>query len=312
MNRRQFTQTTALALGSTLAARTLSVAKMDRRAIGLSNHGPGDWQMVPAALSRFDWHKVIARPRSSPGLTNWCNIDRHPESKQIIISFTEITDPAGTMREDPPRMDFSGLRRTQRFLVSEDRGESWQNLAEHPFENSPDSWQLNGGWERLKFLRNGKIVSFKSEHTQAGRRPMIFYSHSNDTATSWSNWRPMCDNPRRGMFGGDLCQLKDGRWIYFYELYDLNLPSFKCRIRRKPAVWMDRSVAPRRFGCAISEDDGHSWKDRPDLDISMEEEFNRGEPFEPAVVQLKNENLLAVVRLHRLAGFGGEGLPWRQ
>jgi hypothetical protein len=44
----------------------------------------------------------------------------------------------------------------------------------------------------------------------------------------------------------------------------------------------------------------------------MEEEFNSGEPFEPSVVQLKNGNILVVVRLHRLASFGGEGLPWRQ
>src|SRR4051812_32873004 len=178
MNRRQFGQVTALAFGSTLVAKNISAAKLDSGAVTTSNPGPGDWRTVPAALSQFDWHKTVARPTSSPGLANWCMIDQDSESKEIVLSFTEITDPTGKMKEDPPRYDFSGLKRTQRFLVSRDRGESWQTLAEHPFENGPDSWQLNGGWERLAFLRGGKMVSFKSEHTQKGRRPMVFYSHS--------------------------------------------------------------------------------------------------------------------------------------
>ena len=70
MNGRQFTQATAITLGSSLVAKTLSAAKIDSRALNSSNLGPGDWRMVPAALSRFDWHKTIARPSSSPGLTN--------------------------------------------------------------------------------------------------------------------------------------------------------------------------------------------------------------------------------------------------
>jgi len=55
-----------------------------------------------------------------------------------------------------------------------------------------------------------------------------------------------------------------------------------------------------------------SWKDRPDLDISMEAGLNSGEPFEPSVIQLRNKNLLVAVRRHRMAAFGGEGLPWYQ
>ena len=310
MNRRQFVQSASGALSSAFAAERLLAAKAEGMEIIQS--GAGDWKKVPSALVYFDWHRTIARPRSSPGLTNWCTLDQDPDSKTVLLSFCEITDPTGKFRNDPPRYDFSQLSRIQRFLNSNDRGETWQSLVEHPILSRPDAWQLNGTWHRIKFLSGKTMLGLVHEHTQKGRRPMVFWGHSRDMGQTWSNWRALSDDPNRGMYGGDLCRLKDGRWIYFYEVFDLRLPFFKRRIRRRPEVWLESPISPRRFGCAISEDGGLSWKDRPDLDISMEAGLNQGEPFEPGVIQLQNGNLLVAVRRHRMAAFGGEGLTWYQ
>ena len=312
VTRRQFTQVSALALGSSLAANPLAAGAPAQAAPGKAGFWPGEWKQVPWTRVEFDWQKVIFRPRSSPGLANWCFLDQNPETKEIVLSFTEITDPKGVKWEDEQRYDFSGLKRTQVFLVSRDRGETWRILAEHPAENSPDAWQLNGFMEKLKFLPGGKMVAFGSEHTQGGRRPMLYYCHSSDMAKTWTKWQPVTDDPKRSMYAGDLCQLKDGRWLHVYEMYDLSAPTFKCRIRRRPLVEMHRPSNLGRIGCAISEDGGLTWKDRPDLDIMVDSELNGGEPFEPAIAQMSDGNIIVVARMHRRASFGGEHMGWRQ
>jgi hypothetical protein len=310
MNRRQFVQSAAGGLGSALVVHSAQPVK--GVPADTVNTFPGDWKRVPSTLVQFDWHRTIAHPRSSPGLTNWCMLDQNPESKEILLSFCEITDPTGKFKNDPPRYDFSQLRRVQRFLISRDRGESWQGFVDHPIESREDAWQLNGIWHRVKFLSGGLLLGLMNEHTQKGKRPMVFWGHSKDMGRTWSSWHALSNDPNRGMYGGDLCQFGENRWIYFYEVFDMRLPFFKRRIRRRPPVWLESPTSTRRFGCAISEDGGISWTDRPDLDISVEAGLNTGEPFEPAVIQLPNEYLLVAVRRHRMAAFGGEGLPWYQ
>jgi hypothetical protein len=280
---------------------------------GNAVHGyPGEWRTVPEARSIFDFHKVAARPSLSPGLACWCFLDRNAATGEVVLSFTEITDPTGRFKSDPPCYDFSRVRRKQIFLVSRDRGETWSTLAEHEWHNAADAWQLNGYWEKMKFLPGGKLLMFASEHTHMGRRPMLFYSISSDMARTWSPPRPVTDDPKRSIFAGDLIRMQDGRWIHVYELYDVSGPLYRTRIRRRPEIWMDRPGSPQRFGCAISTDGGLTWRDRPDLDISFEGELNRGLVYEPAVTTLKNGHLLVVARRHRREAFGGEGLPWRQ
>lgn len=310
VTRREFTQV-GLLLASAAAAKDLpqSEAK-DAKDSALA---AGDWRIVPATLPSLDWHKVVARPRSSPGLTNWCLIEQNPVTKEVVLSFTEITDPTGKMMDDPPRYDFTGLRLIQRFLVSRDRGESWEPLAEHPLIYAPDDWHLNGAWDRLRFRPDGKLLGLKSVHTREARYPMVFYSHSDDMAKSWTAWRPMTEDRGRCMYSADACQVKDDTWIAVYELYHAEGPFFKNRIRRRPPVWMTRPTGMQRFGCAISDDGGISWKDRPDLDrLEIEGDINAGEIFEPAITRLKNGNLMVVVRRHRLSNLGGAGLPWYQ
>lgn len=311
ITRREFGQASLL-LGSAAASKALPQSEANEpESKGLPS-APGDWRVVPAALSIFEWHKVAARPRLSPGLTNWCLIDQNPLSKEVVLSFTEITDPTGRQVNDPPRYDFSGLRLIQRFLVSKDRGESWQPLAEHPLDYAADDWHLNGTWDRLRFRLDGKLLGFKSIHTQGGRRPMVFYSHSDDMARSWAAWQPMTEDPHRVMYSVDACQAKEDVWLAFYERYHADGPFFKDRIRRRPPVWMVRPVGMQRFGCAISHDGGLSWKDRPDLELSLEDDVNAGEIFEPAVTRLMNGNILVVVRRHRPPSLGEAGLPWWQ
>lgn len=307
ITRREFAQASVL-LGSSAASRALSRSAANvPDSEGLAP-GPGDWRVVPTTLPLFEWHKVAARPRSSPG----CLLDQNPVSKEVVLSFTEIIDPTRRMVDDPPRYDFSGLQLKQRFLVSKDRGENWQPLAEHPVIYAADDWHLNGALDRLRFRPDGKLLGFKSIHTKGGRRPMVFYSHSDDMARSWAPWQPMSDDPSRGMYSADACQVGGDNWIAFYERYNANGPFFRDHIRRHPPVWMVRPVGMQRFGCAISHDGGLSWKDRPDLELSLEDDFNAGGIFEPAVTRLRNGNLLVVVRRQRFRSFGEAGLPWWQ
>jgi hypothetical protein len=308
MNRRQFAQTGMLGMGLGAGRAPLAAAAP----LKATDEHPGEWRTVPAARSVFDFHKVAARPSDSPGLACWCFMDRNPETGEVVLSFTEITDPTGNFKSDPPCYDFGRVQRKQVFLISRDRGETWSRLAEHVWRNAADAWQLNGYWEKMKFLPGGKLVMFASEHTHMGRRPMLFYSISTDMARTWSAPRAVTEDPKRSMFAGDLTQMQDGRWIHVYELYDLAGATSRTRVRRRPTIWMDRPGSPQRFGCAISTDGGVTWRDRPDLDITFEGELNRGLVYEPAITMLQNGNLLVVGRRHRREAFSGEGLSWRQ
>jgi hypothetical protein len=205
----------------------------ERRSLDTGKAGfPGGWRTVPAATAIFEWRKVIARPSLSPGLTNWCFLAQDPRTGEILLSYDEITDPTGKYRKDPPRYDFSGLRRRQIFLRSRDRGESWERVSDHFAENSPGAWQLNGRWEKMSFLPDGKLLAFGLEHTEGGRRPMLSYRLSSDSAGNWTEWRAVTSDPTRGIFSGDFCRMQDGRWIHFHDVYDAAGPTTRSRIRR--------------------------------------------------------------------------------